>query len=254
MAYYPRLIKDMALSLFFPPLCPVCEQWNGSTDNGFCPACFAKLSFIRGPVCRFCGEPFEYDFGGTETCMKCLKKRPAYTAARAAFAYDDVSKAMVLRFKHGDATYYAGLFAKLMSNAVPDWLNEADVIIPVPVHPLRLLKRKYNQAGLLATKIANYARKKCDNYNLMRIRNTQSQGNFDGKKRHDNVKKAFGIRNPFTVAGKNVILVDDVYTTGATAEECAKALFAAKAETVNVLTLAKVINRKKNDNIGNTQL
>ena len=251
MSYYSRIIKNTALSLLFPPLCPACEQWNGSADDGFCPPCFGKLSFIRAPVCHFCGEPFEYDFGGTETCLKCLAKQPEYTAARSVFVYDDISKGMILRFKYGDATYNAGFFAKLMTNAVRDWLNSADVIIPVPVHPLRLLKRKYNQAGLLAAKIASYTRKKCDNYNLVRVRNTQSQGNFDGKRRHDNVKNAFGIKKPFNIDGKNVILVDDVYTTGATAEECARTLFDAGAETVKVLTLAKAINRKKNDNIGN---
>ena len=253
MSNYLQLVKNTALSLLFPPLCPVCERWNGSVGDGFCPSCFGKLSFIRGPVCRFCGEPFEYDFGGIETCLKCLNRRPIYTAARSTFAYDDVSKGMILRFKHGDATYNAGFFAGLMINTARDWLKDADIVIPVPVHPMRLLKRKYNQAGLLAAKIANHTKKKYDNYNLVRVKNTQSQGTFDENKRRNNVKNAFKIKNPFTIAGKNVILIDDVYTTGATTEECARTLLAAGAAIVNVLTLAKVTNRKKNDITGNPQ-
>ncbi len=255
MSYYSQLIKNAAVSVFFPPLCPACEQWNGSFGDGFCPSCFAKMPFISGPVCRYCGEPCEYDFGGTETCLKCFTQQPIYTKARSVLVYNDISKMMILRFKHADATYYAPFFAKLMANSLVKWFDSADIIIPVPVHSMRLLKRKYNQAGLLAVKIANYTQKKYDNYNLVRIKNTQSQGKFDGKKRHKNVKNAFMLKKPFTVSGKNVILIDDVYyTTGATVEECAKTLFAAGAKTVNVLTLAKVINRKKNDNIGNSKL
>lgn len=254
MTSYLNQLKNAALSLFFPPLCPICEKWNGAIDIGFCPECFKKLSFITAPVCRFCGEPMTFNFGETGTCMNCIKKQPVYTSARAAIVYNDVSRLMILRFKHGDATYNSTIFARMMVNAAHSFIKNADIIIPVPVHPWRLLKRKYNQAALLADKIAIITKKKSDNNNLIRIKNTPYQGSINGKDRHTNVKNVFIIKNPFTIADKNVILVDDVYTTGSTVSECASALFKNGAKTVNVLTLAKVINRNKNDNTGNTQL
>jgi ComF family protein len=157
------------------------------------------------------------------------------------FRYDDASRALVLRFKHGDRTGAVPHFARWMARAGAALLAEAEVIVPVPLHPWRLWRRRYNQAAMLALAVAREAEKSCVPDALARIRATPSQGRLGRGQRTRNVRGAFRLRRPEAVEGRRVLLVDDVLTTGATVEECVRVLKRGGAADVDVLTLARVV-------------
>jgi ComF family protein len=212
------------------------------------PEAWRKLSFISQPYCDCCGFPFEYaPMEGEVLCAACLRKKPEYTKARAALAYDNASRDLILGFKHGDKTHAVVAMAPWLRQAAGNILNECDIIIPVPLHRWRLLRRRYNQSALIAQAIANETGKTCLTNALMRTRATPVQGHLNISERARNVRKAFMVSPAALpkIQGKNVLLIDDVYTTGATVSECAKSLFAAGAGEVNVLTLARVIKPAK---------
>ncbi len=237
------------LDFLIPPVCGICDEPVMETAT-LCAKCFAALTFIREPRCTVCGRPFEYDILGERTCSKCLMKRPIYAKARSALAYDDASKKLILPFKNGDRLDLAPLLVKLMSNAAPNLLTEADVLVPIPLHRLRLLKRKYNQSAVLAMKLAKKFEKKCLPSALVRVRATPSQGHLSPAERKKNVRGAFKVRAPEKIKGKKILLIDDVLTTGATANECAKVLLKVGAKEVSLLTLASTVpNRKNKDDI-----
>lgn len=201
---------DAVLNAFFPPRCPVCDQ-RTETAGALCPDCYAKLRL--SPVC------------------------PAGRAA--AVVYDDVSKKLVLSLKYGDATELAGLMARMMFNAGGDVLNGADVLTGVPVHRRRLLSRKYNQADLLAFSLTKLCGVPTDPMLLLRVKSTPKQGTR--RERFENVRNAFVLNPQRDVAGKTVVVVDDVVTTGATADACARVLSKAGAKEVRLLTFAKAV-------------
>lgn len=201
---------DAVLNAFFPPACPICDQRTASA-GALCPDCYAKLRL--SPVC------------------------PAGRAA--AVVYDDVSKRLVLSLKYGDATDLAGLMARMMFNAGGGVLNGADVLTGVPVHRRRLLSRKYNQADLLAFALTKLCGVPTDPMLLLRVKSTPKQGSR--KERFENVKNAFVFNPEKNVGGKTVVIVDDVVTTGATADSCARVLLKAGAKEVRLLTFAKAV-------------
>lgn len=178
-------------------------------------------------------------------CGACLAQPPVWSRARAACLYDEGSRALVLRFKHADRTEGAPAYARWMARAGADILAEADLLVPVPLHPWRLFLRRYNQAALLAHALGRECGLPVDACALKRLRRTASQGAFDhtgrgraGRAR--NVRGAFSVAAPESVVGRRVVLIDDVLTTGATLGECARVLLAAEAQSVDVLTLARV--------------
>ncbi len=239
MKHYLYLIKDILLNALFPLTCPACEMENQSFEKGFCPDCFKKINFIKEPLCNICGAPFNYETNSLMVCEKCIKNRPYFDKARAVFLYDNFSKQMILNFKHGDATYNAKFFAKIMFNSYKKLIKDCDVIIPVPLHKARLLKRKYNQAGLISKHLAKLSNKVFLPLALNRKKNTLSQGHFDENERLKNIENAFEIKNNKDIIDKNIALIDDVFTTGATVNECAKILIENGAKSVFVITLAK---------------
>lgn len=224
-----------------PPRCLLCGTVVVD-DSGLCPTCFMSLSFLESSLCPCCGLPARLGHG-TIPCPACQHSRPAYDAARSVLIYDDISRPLLLRFKHGDRSDFAPAFARWMARAGADFLAQCDVIVPVPLHWRRLLLRRYNQAALLARRLGpgRYLP-----HTLIRTRWTVSQGSFDHRtharnKRYGNVAGVFSVRHPHAIQGKRVLLIDDVMTTGATVEECARVLRAAGARSVMVLTLARAL-------------
>lgn len=174
-------------------------------------------------------------------CAACASQKPNWDRARAIMRYDKHSRGLVLSLKHGDRTHLAGSFGRWMRRAGAELLDGADLLVPVPLHWTRLFARRYNQAGLLAHAIHEAGGPRVAPDWLIRRRRTPSQGRLGPLARARNVRGAFALRRGRSVAGKRIVIVDDVMTTGATAEECARVLRRAGAVFVGVLTLARAV-------------
>ncbi len=211
--------------------------------GGLSAETWSRIHFLDGPVCDGCGVPFEYDPG--DRCPACLAKPRAFDAARAACLYDEVSRDPILKLKHADRLDLAPLFARWLSRAARPLLDDAEAIAPVPLHPYRLLHRRYNQAAEIARPLAGLSGVAYLPDALVRRRVTESQGGKSGSGRKRNVAGAFHVPagRAAQVAGKRILLVDDVLTTGATAEGCARALKAAGAARVDLAVVARVKER-----------
>lgn len=211
------------------------------------PEGWAQLDFIQSPLCEICGVPFgveqEEDAHDGLICADCLDDVPTFRRARSVLRYDDQSRLLILSYKHGDKTYMAKPFAQWIVTAGQDVLSDADILIPVPLYWTRLLKRRYNQAGILAQAISKKTKIPVSVFALKRIRSTKSQGHMNIKGRKKNVKGAFSVVDKYVdnIVGKRVVLIDDVYTTGVTVNECAKVLLGAGACSVDVLCVARTV-------------
>ena len=231
------------ISFILPPRCVNCGNIVGE-DSSICIECFNKIRFISKPYCKICGRPFESTQDLAQSvCGECMKqKRRHFELERSAFIYDDVSKNMLLALKFMDKTSFAPTIAKFMVQAGTDILKEnPDLIIPVPLHYMRLIKRKYNQSALLANEISKLTGIKTDLFSLKRCKNTIPQVKFTGKERVKNVRGAFVVKNPENIKGKSIVLIDDVMTTGSTLKECAIALKKAGAKKIYALTAARTM-------------
>jgi ComF family protein len=234
------------IDALLPPLCLGCHAVVG-TPGTLCAACWAKVGWLAPPLCACCGLPFEFDPGiatGEEVrCAACLRDPPAFARARAVFRYDEASRDLILAFKHADRTHAAPAFGQWLARAGGELLQQADIVAPVPLHWLRLAWRRYNQAALIARCAADAAGRRCVPDLLIRQRRTPSQGELGRAERRRNVRRAFAVpaRHACNVRGARILLVDDVFTTGATVDECAKTLLAGGAAAVDVLTLARVV-------------
>jgi len=238
-----RRIGRAMLDIFFPPLCMSCRK-RVAEPHALCPACWSAISFIAGAVCAKCGTPFESDPGGETLCGPCHATPHSFDRARSLFKYDDASKGLILGLKHGDRLDHVPGLARWLGRTGLDLLNNSDVIVPVPLHRWRLWKRRYNQAALLGEQLSRWSGKPHIPSILERTRPTPSQGEMNSAKaRRRNVLGAFKVPPKFRgkVRAKKVLLVDDVFTTGATLDACARALKRAGAERVEVLTLARVV-------------
>ena len=194
--------------------------------------------------------PFDIDPGGETICGPCHAKAPDFDRARALLRYDDASKSLILGFKHGDRLDRAPAFARWLERTGRPLLVETDMIVPVPLHRWRLWKRRYNQAAILAERLARLCGRPHDPLLLERKRATPSQGEMpSAKARRRNVLGAFRVPPGKTaqVRGRNILLVDDVFTTGATLNACARALKRAGAARVDALTLARVVRAGSGD-------
>lgn len=230
------------LDVVLPPRCPLSGEIVDA-QGMLAPESWASLQFISDPVCSACGLPLELHIEGEAKCVACLKIPPVYGKGRSALVYDDISRDLILGFKHGDQIQSVPSFVPWLRQAGAKLLEDADILVPVPLHRWRLLRRRYNQAALLAQALGRATDKLCTPDILHRIRPTPSQGHLKAKERLKNVRKAFCLspRYLWQIKGKNILLIDDVYTTGSTVSECTKVLLAGGAAQVNVLTLARVV-------------
>ncbi|GHU02633.1 phosphoribosyltransferase [Alphaproteobacteria bacterium] len=222
------------LCAILPWRCPGCGALT-SAPQVLCEDCIAGVLFLRGPFCPKCGNPGD----SAEVCPRCRAKRPPFAALRSAAEYDGTARKMILQFKHADRTDLAPVLALWLAVAGRDLLADLDALVAVPMHPLRRLKRKYNQAALLAESLGRLTGIPRLHGSLARVRATASQGRKGRVSRRANVAGAFCVPDPSRVKGLSVGLIDDVLTTGATAAECARALRRAGARRVVVLTVAR---------------
>lgn len=208
--------------------------------GGFSADAWGRIRFLDGPVCDGCGVPFEFDPG--DRCAACLAKPRAFDAARAACLYDETSRDPILKLKHADRLDLAPMLARWISRAARDLIEDADAIAPVPLHRFRLLHRRYNQAAEIARPLAAMTGTPYLPDALVRRRDTATQAGKSGSGRKRNVAAAFEVpaSRRKQVEGLRILLIDDVLTTGATAEGCARALKAAGAARVDLAVVARV--------------
>lgn len=231
-----------ALDLLLPPQCFSCGAETAEPGR-LCASCFTDSSFIGEPMCHCCGLPFEFEVEPGRLCGVCAAVTPSYDHVRAAAHYEDPLRSALLGFKHGDRTDMAAGFARLLSRAGRELLDRADVIAPVPLHPRRLWRRRYNQSALISEMLAATHGIAGAPDLLLRKRQTRSQGGLSATARRRNVRGAFTVTDRYrpAVSGQHVVIVDDVFTTGATVEACARALKLAGAATVSALVVARVV-------------
>jgi ComF family protein len=235
----------LALDIPLPTLCVSCRE--PVDGEGVCAACWAKLSFIERPYCPRLGIPFVYDPGPDMLSMEAIASPPAYQRARAAVRYDDVARTLVHALKYQDRTDLAPAMGRWMARAGGELLAGADMLVPVPLHWRRAWRRRYNQSGALARVIERQSGVKLASEALRRVRPTQQQIGLSRLERASNVQGAFKVapERKADIAGRRVILVDDVLTSGATVDACARALLRAKAAQVDVLVFARVVDTHK---------
>jgi len=245
------------LDLVFPPFCPVCRaRLEEGRRDPLCGACWAGLPRIGPPWCRSCGQPmagFPVAAGamppgtvradGGPLCAACRRQPPAFAYARAAVRYEDVAREALHAFKFGGHRALAGPLGDLLVEALEGHLpvGPPELLVPVPLHPGRERERGFNQSRLLARRLARAWGCPVRDDVLVRAVATPSQTSLDGAARRANVRRAFRLRRPELVAGRHVVVVDDILTTGATLSECARCLEDAAPRTVGVLAVARVV-------------
>lgn len=234
----PRIALDIAL----PTLCVSCRE--PVAGDGVCASCWAQLSFIAPPFCARLGIPFVYDPGPGLLSMQAIADPPAYHRARAAVRYDEVARTMVHALKYQDRTDLAPTMGRWMARAGRELLTEADALIPVPLHWRRAWSRRYNQSGALAGVIGKSANLPVVGDALRRVRPTLQQVGLSRTDRARNVQGAFKVLSEHrsAVQGRRIVLIDDVLTSGATVDACARALLRARAASVDVLVFSRVVD------------
>jgi len=242
MAQFGRATLSIALDAALPPLCASCRTPLGN-PGGLCPGCWSRISFIAPPYCERLGIPFAYDPGPGILSIEAIADPPAYGRARAAVRYDDVARDLVHRLKYGDRLDLATSMGRWMARAGRELLEDADALVPVPLHWRRLWGRRFNQAAVLAKAAASNSGLPVLTGALRRMRATPQQVGLSRSARAANVQGAFAVTQDGKAAiyGKRLILVDDVLTSGATVDACARTLLRAGARNVDVLVFARVV-------------
>jgi ComF family protein len=235
----------LALDIALPTLCVACRE--PVDGEGVCAECWAQLSFIEPPLCPRLGIPFVYDPGAELLSMEAIANPPAYQRGRAAVRYDDVARTLVHALKYQDRTDLAPAMGRWMARAGRELLEQADALIPVPLHWRRGWSRRYNQSGALARVIERQSGVKVLPEALRRVRRTEQQIGLSRSQRASNVQGAFKVASHrlSDIQGLRVVLIDDVLTSGATVDACARALLRAKAAQVDVLVFARVVDTHK---------
>jgi ComF family protein len=231
--------------VIFPPHCITCDallEEHGPLP--LCPSCAAGIHFIGSPLCPRCGIPFSAAEGEDHLCGECLVTERPYAIARAVGLYEKTLLKAIHLFKYRGKIGIGGVLGRIMADyAALQWdMNIFSLIVPVPLHRKRLRERGFNQAVILARAIAKRFSRPLDFMTLRRTVFTAPQVGLGREERSANVRRAFTVRNPERIAGRKILLIDDVYTTGSTLTECAAALMQAEAEAVAILTLARALH------------
>lgn len=237
-----RALGREAADLLLPSL--AWDSPEAAATPGLSAGAWSRVAFLEDPVCDGCGAGFEMDGGpfAAARCAACLARPYAFARARAACLYDEASRGLILKFKHGDHQPFAPLFARWIARAASPLLDEADAVVPVPLHRFRLLSRRFNQAAEIARPLARRAGLDYVPDALVRTAHTTTQGGKSARGRRLNVRKAFAVSEAGRrrIRGRRILLVDDVLTTGATAEACARALIEAGARAVDLAVVVRV--------------
>lgn len=238
MRFLGRALGDVLV----PPLCLACRARIGDAD-ALCAACWRRVSFITPPLCDRLGIPLPYETGAVTVSAAALADPPVYDRARAVAHFGDVVRQLVHALKYGDRHDGVALFGRWLHGAATPLLDGVNLIVPVPLNRWRLWHRRFNQSALLAQALGRSAHLPVDPMALARVRATASQVGMTADQRKRNVQAAFRVpdRKKNQIAGRNILLVDDVITTGATANACARALKRAGAARVDVVALALVV-------------
>ena len=241
---------DWLVDWLYPPRCRACGgRIYGRDAEYFCAACWPEIHVVSHPLCTVCGRPFIDASGDDHLCGVCLSRTPYFARARAWACYprEEMSehplRRVVQKFKYGRRVSLGKPLGRLMAQGCQEFLSECavDVIIPVPLHPKRLRWRGFNQSVLLARQVSRALDVPMDPFVLCRSKQTPPQTQLTEEERRKNVRGAFSLNPHKPVEGRRVLLVDDVYTSGATVNECSRSLKRAGAEEVYVLTLARAV-------------
>ncbi len=240
--HLPVSLGRALLDALLPPQCLTCDH-PVSEQGQICASCFKDIAFLTHPFCPRCALPASHAQAlGAGLCDQCQINPPPWHASRAALRYDTASRRLILPLKYADRTDLARPLARLMARAGAEILAEADLLIPVPLHPQRLRMRGYNQAALLARALELLSGVPACLDALVRLRATESLAEMSASLREATVAGAFALRKGRTIriAEKRIVLIDDVLTSGATATACTQALLAAGAARVSLLVAARV--------------
>jgi len=239
-------LGELALNGILPPLCHGCRRPLREV-NKICPSCWQEIEFIVEPFCEINGTPLPFDIGKGTISAAAIAEPPVYRRARTVAEYSGTMRNLIHQFKYCDDLTTTELFTTWLLRAGSELINSCDIIIPIPLHPMRLWKRRYNQAALLSHSLANRTNRNIDCNSLIRTRPTKSQVGLSETDRETNVKGAFQLRNKCNkqVKNRSVLLIDDIITTGTTIKSAANCLLLNGASEVNVLCLARVTRNKQ---------
>lgn len=230
------------LDVLYPPACLVCREAVGS-HGALCPACWGEMGFIERPFCERLGTPFDRDFGAGAISPGAAADPPVFQRARAVARYDsDEARSLAHRLKYYDRLELAEPLGRWMARAGAELLAEADLLVPIPLHRLRLVSRRFNQSAALARVVSRESAVPLETMALERVKPTPPQVGLSRSQRAANMQGAFRLRDEAAaiVQGRNIVLVDDVLTTGATVNAAARVLLRARAARVDVLVFARV--------------
>ena len=233
---------NTGLGFFYPEICQLCEQERATARDGFVgPECWRQVRFIRPPFCGRCGLPFQGDLTTAFECTNCREMELHFRSARSAVVAKTVVLEAIHRFKYQRALWFENFLADLLiREAGPELRGQKwDFIVPVPLHSLKQREREFNQAEILARHLSDATNIPLKTTLLRRVTSTRTQTRLTKQQRAENMRRAFAIRDGRKLSGEKIILVDDVFTTGATTSACAKALSAAGAGEVCVWTVAR---------------
>lgn len=231
-----------AVGLIYPPSCVACRAAT-SEAQGLCAACWSGIGFIERPYCERLGTPFEVDLGAGPISPAAIAEPPVFARARAVCRFDGTARELVHRLKYGDRIELALMLGRMMAQAGRELIAEADLVVPVPLQRLRLWTRRFNQAAALGEVVARRSGLACEPRALARVKRTKQQVGLTRAQRAENLQGAFKVLPAMrpVVEGRRVLLVDDVLTTGSTANAAARALLRGGAEAVDVLSFARVV-------------
>ena len=227
------------INYILPHSCLTCANYI-QDEHSFCYECLKQIDFISDSLCKICGRPFTLDLSDlVSSCAKCMLNKPSFDSARALMKYDNkIAKKIIYNFKYNDKTFLAISLARLIYRNYKDWMSDCDIVIAIPMYKLKRLFRGYNQAHILAVNIAKQINRPNIVNCLIKNRWTKSQTTLSKNKRLSNLAGSFSIKNAHLIEGKNILLVDDVVTTGSTVNLCSKLLKKYGAKSVKVVLIA----------------